>query len=62
MSCLRKSKIDWPRKTSGETMIEVGSKAPGFTLESDGGQKVSLSDYHGRKVVMFFYPKANTPG
>jgi peroxiredoxin Q/BCP len=43
-------------------MIAEGEKAPAFTLESDSGDKVSLGDYAGRKVVLFFYPKANTPG
>ena len=43
-------------------MLEVGDKAPGFTLASDDGAEVSLSDYLGRKVVLYFYPRANTPG
>lgn len=43
-------------------MLEVGDRAPGFTLASDNGAEVSLSDYRGRKVVLYFYPKANTPG
>ena len=43
-------------------MLKEGSKAPGFTLLDDHGHEVSLSDYAGRNVVLFFYPKANTPG
>lgn len=39
-----------------------GSKAPAFTLPRDGGAAVSLSDYAGRKLVIFFYPRASTPG
>jgi peroxiredoxin Q/BCP len=39
-----------------------GAKAPAFQLQRDGGQNVSLSDYHGRKLVIFFYPRADTPG
>ena len=39
-----------------------GAKAPGFTLPRDGGGTVSLADYAGQKLVLFFYPKANTPG
>ena len=39
-----------------------GSKAPAFQLMRDGGESVSLSDYSGRKLVMFFYPRADTPG
>ena len=42
--------------------LTEGSKAPAFTLPADDGQKVSLADFAGRKLVLFFYPKANTPG
>ena len=42
--------------------VTVGSKAPSFTLPSDGGGAVSLSDFKGQKLVLFFYPKADTPG
>ena len=40
----------------------VGSPAPDFTLATDGGGNVSLAGLRGRKVVLFFYPKADTPG
>lgn len=43
-------------------MIEEGRKAPDFTLEADDGTKVKLSEFRGRTVVLFFYPRANTPG
>ena len=43
-------------------MITVGNKAPGFELLSDAGETVSLEDFAGKKVVLFFYPKDNTPG
>lgn len=43
-------------------MIEVGRKAPAFTLPSSDGGTVSLKDLSGKKVVLFFYPKDNTPG
>jgi thioredoxin-dependent peroxiredoxin len=43
-------------------MPEVGSKAPQFTLESQDGKKVSLKDLAGKKVVLYFYPKDDTPG
>ena len=43
-------------------MLEVGMKAPDFTLQDKHGNLVSLSDFHGRKVVLYFYPKDNTPG
>jgi len=43
-------------------MLEVGKKAPAFTLESSDGGKVKLSDYAGKIVVLYFYPRDNTPG
>lgn len=42
--------------------IEVGKKAPSFTLEGSDGKKHSLKDYYGKKLVIFFYPKDDTPG
>jgi peroxiredoxin Q/BCP len=42
--------------------ITVGSKAPAFTLPRDGGSDVSLADFKGRKLVLYFYPKADTTG
>ena len=39
-----------------------GAKAPAFRLPRDGGQTVSLADFSGRKLVLFFYPRADTPG
>jgi peroxiredoxin Q/BCP len=42
--------------------LAVGSKAPDFTLARDGGGSVSLSDFAGGKLVLFFYPRADTPG
>ena len=43
-------------------MLEVGMKAPAFTLPDQNGNSVSLSDFAGKKVVLYFYPKDNTPG
>jgi peroxiredoxin Q/BCP len=40
----------------------AGAKAPDFTLVSDDGRKVSLKDFRGKKLVLYFYPKADTPG
>ncbi len=42
--------------------LNIGDKAPDFSLPSDGGGQVKLSDYKGQKVVVYFYPKDNTPG
>lgn len=43
-------------------MLEPGTKAPAFTLEDENGEKVRLSSFKGRTVVLYFYPKADTPG
>ena len=43
-------------------MLEVGMRAPEFTLSDKDGKQVSLSDFAGKKVVLYFYPKDNTPG
>ena len=52
------------KKTATTTEIDLieGKKAPAFRLPRDGGGTVSLSDYAGRKLVIFFYPRASTPG
>ena len=42
--------------------LAVGSKAPAFKLPRDGGSQVSLADFKGRKLVLYFYPKADTSG
>ena len=43
-------------------LLEQGTKAPDFTLPDKDGKNVSLSDFLGKKVVLYFYPKDNTPG
>ena len=43
-------------------MLEAGMQAPAFTLADKDGRMVSLSDFLGKKVVLYFYPKDNTPG
>lgn len=43
-------------------MLETGDRAPEFTLTSDDGREVTLSDFRGQRVVVYFYPKADTPG
>ena len=43
-------------------MLQTGMKAPDFTLTNQNGEAVRLSDYLGKKVVLYFYPKDNTPG
>lgn len=43
-------------------MLEIGAKAPEFTLHDKNGNPISLSDFLGKKIVLYFYPKDNTPG
>ncbi len=43
-------------------MLEVGKKAPDFTLPDQDGKKVSLKDFKGKKIILYFYPKDNTSG
>lgn len=43
-------------------MLKIGMKAPDFTLQDKNGKTVSLSDFIGKKVVLYFYPKDSTPG
>jgi peroxiredoxin Q/BCP len=42
--------------------LAPGKKAPAFTLPADGGGKISLADFAGKNLVLYFYPKADTPG
>jgi len=42
--------------------MEINDKAPDFTLANEEGRSVSSKDYRGKNVVLFFYPKADTPG
>jgi peroxiredoxin Q/BCP len=43
-------------------MLKVGAKAPAFRLQSDEGKTLALKDFSGRRVLLFFFPKANTSG
>jgi peroxiredoxin Q/BCP len=45
-----------------ELKLKEGDKAPAFTASTNGGGKVSLSDFKGKNVILYFYPKDNTPG
>ena len=47
---------------AGEVTLQVGDKAPDFSLKSDKEETVKLSSYKGKKVVIYFYPKDDTPG
>jgi thioredoxin-dependent peroxiredoxin len=48
--------------TAARSALAEGAKAPSFSLPRDGGSTVSLGDFAGRKLVLFFYPRADTPG
>jgi len=43
-------------------MLKVGNQAPGFSLPDDAGGKISLDAFQGKTLVLFFFPKADTPG
>ena len=43
-------------------MLKAGDKAPDFEVSDDQGHTISLKDYGGKNLVLYFYPKANTPG
>jgi peroxiredoxin Q/BCP len=45
-----------------QTVLEAGQKAPEFTLSDANGESVSLADFHGKNVIVYFYPAASTPG
>ena len=49
-------------KAAASAGLKVGQKAPDFTVTNDAGQKVKLSDFKGKKIVLYFYPKDDTPG
>ncbi len=50
------------RKAAARVVLGEGETAPAFQLPRDGGHTVSLGDFAGRKLVLFFYPRADTPG
>jgi peroxiredoxin Q/BCP len=43
-------------------VLKIGDKAPDFQLRTDEGGELALSDFRGKRVLIFFFPKANTPG
>jgi peroxiredoxin len=49
-------------RTRWNVMLKIGDKAPDFVLPSDEGEEVSLERFKGKRVLIFFYPKANTSG
>lgn len=59
---LKSSESANPRKDTAKAVLSEGDKAPTFRLPRDGGGVATLSDYAGQKLVLFFYPRADTPG
>lgn len=59
---VRREKSTEGTESARVPMLKIGQKAPDFTLKTDTGTEVSLQDFKGRRVVIFFFPKANTPG
>ena len=59
---LIKSNQSGTERPAAGTVLAEGARAPSFSLPRDGGSSVSLADYAGRKLVLFFYPRADTPG
>jgi len=43
-------------------MLKIGDKAPAFSLPSDSGEKIALDAFKGKNLVLYFFPKADTPG
>ena len=52
----------WQSITGGGSMLKVGDPAPDFDVVDHNRKRVKLSDYRGKKVLLWFYPKADTPG
>jgi peroxiredoxin Q/BCP len=59
---LRKRRKEGAKETAMARELNEGAKAPAFNLPRDGGGTVSLADFAGRKLVLYFYPRADTPG
>jgi thioredoxin-dependent peroxiredoxin len=56
----KQGKVEAP--PSGKSALAEGARAPAFRLPRDGGETVSLTDFSGKRLVLFFYPRADTPG
>ena len=52
----------WKSIAGGDSMLKVGDPAPDFDLVDHNGKRQKLRDYRGKKVLLWFYPKADTPG
>lgn len=59
---MKKTALPKKQKTEVITMLTIGTQAPEFTLPDQNGDMHSLADYRGQKVILYFYPRDNTPG
>jgi len=54
--------VRYNSERNGEALMDINDKAPDFSLPDENGKNVSLKDFRGKSVVLFFFPKADTPG
>jgi len=54
--------VRYNSERNGEALMVINDKAPDFSLPDENGKHVSLKDFRGKSVVLFFFPKADTPG
>lgn len=52
----------WLGKKSAGTMLTIGESAPDFTVKTHDGKTIGLQDFRGKNIVLWFFPKADTPG
>ena len=60
--CVKNNSVKIYKRKEVSIMLEPGMKAPEFTLKNQEGKEVSLSDYRGKKVILYFYSRDNTAG
>jgi len=53
---------EWLNRTGGDKVVDTGEQAPDFELTNDSGEQIRLSDLRGKKVILYFYPKALSKG
>ena len=54
--------VRYNSERNGEALMDINDKAPDFSLPDENGKNVSLKNFRGKSVVLFFFPKADTPG
>ena len=61
-NALSRTDSNFPHLPGGQRMLNIGDEAPSFSLSSDEGKKVTLKDLLAKTLVLYFFPKADTPG